>query len=335
MRLTDLIQSRLVVLATAAVAALGLAGAGTVALAADPVVLKVTSQFRTGDSWDAVPGFVRQKIQENMSDKITIKYLGGPEVISGFEQAAALKEGTIDLLVCTTSWSSALWPMIEAYDLTGDLKPWDEEPAGLTAFLERGFAKNVNAKYLGRVGGGIPVVFYTLFKPASVEDFDGRLLRVTPLHREAARALGAKGVTIAPPDMYAALDRGTIEGLGYPTMGLQHQGVTKIVKFRIEPGFYHQKWAVLVNMDAWNGMPADTQNELAALIREIQRESHDLEWGLVNADTEVEKSHGIEIVTLADAEAKRYRKLTIDGKWDALAAEYPDEAAELGKILNR
>jgi TRAP-type C4-dicarboxylate transport system substrate-binding protein len=335
MKLRELIQSRLIVLAVAAFTALGMSGAGTIALGAEPIVLKVTSQFRTGDSWDAVPGFVRQKVQENMSDKITIRYLGGPEVISGFEQAAALKEGTIDLLVCTTSWSSALWPMIEAYDLTGDLKPWDEEPAGLTAFLERGFAKQVNAKYLGRVGGGIPVVFYTLFKPASVEDFNGRLLRVTPLHREAAKALGAKGVTIAPSDMYAALDRGTIEGLGYPTMGLQHQGVTKIVKYRVEPGFYHQKWAVLVNMDTWNKMPADTQNELAALMKEIQRESHDLEWTLVNADTEVEKSHGIEIVTLADAEAMRYRKLTIDGKWDVLAVKYPDEAKELGAILKR
>ena len=40
-------------------------------------------------------------------------------------------------------------------------------------------------------------------------------------------------------------------------------------------------------------------------------------------------------MTLEDAEAQRYRKLTIDGKWDALAAKYPEEAAELGMILNR
>jgi len=335
MKIRDFIQRHLAAIAAAAVVTVGPLGIPATALADDPVTLKVTSQFRTGDSWDAVPELVRKTIQEKMGDKLKIRYLGGPEVIPGFEQAAALKDGTIDLLVGTSSWAASLWPMVEAYDLVAELKPWEEDEAGLSGFLERGFAKNLNAKYLGRVGGGIPVVFYTLFKPSSVKDFEGRLLRVTPLHRDAAIALGARGVTMPPPDMYAALDRGTIEGLGWPTMGLQHQGVTKIVKYRVEPGFYQQKWVVLMNMDRWNKLPAETQKQLEEVVKEVQQESHDLEWGLVEADTELEKSHGIEIVTLGTDEAAEYRKIAIDGKWNALAAQYPEEAKELGEILNR
>lgn len=319
--------------AVAAAFAAVLAAAVPAAVTAEPVTLKTTSQFRVGDSWDTVPQMIRNAINERMGDKLRVHYLGGPEVISGFEQGAALRDGTIDLLVATSSWTSSLWPMIEAYDLILDQKPWDEDASGLTAFLEKGYAKHANAKFLGRDGLGVPVVFYTLFKPETVDDFRDRLIRVTPLHREAAVALGAQPVTMPPPDMYAALDRGTIDGLGWPTMGLQYQGVTKLLKYRIEPGFYQQKWAVLMNLDTWNSLSSETQDELLALIRDLQHETYDIELAQVAADTEAEKADGIEIVTLSDEEAERYRKITFEGKWSALKAANPEEAAELAEIM--
>lgn len=326
------IMIRALLLTLVAVTALAVDGPGRPATAQQPIVLRVTSQFKVGDTYDAAAALVRKKIQDKLGDKVRIRYLGGPEVIPGFEQAAALRDGTVDMLVLTTSWAASIWPMVERFDLS-DRTPWEEREVGVFGFFEQGFAKHLNAKHLGRVGGGIPIVFYTKFKPTSVDDFKGRLLRVTPLHREAVTALGAKGVTIPPPELFAALQRGTVEGFGFPAMGLKDVGVTKLVKYRVEPAFYQQKWAVLVNQKVWNAMPADVQQRLAELVREAEREAYDLEWRLQRADTKAELEAGIQIVELSSGEADRYLKLVYDGKWKALMDKYPDEAGQLRKIL--
>ena len=62
------------------------------------------------------------------------------------------------------------------------------------------------------------------------------------------KSLGAQPLRMAPPDVYTALERNTVEGYGWPLWGIQDFGWDKYTKFRHDPGFISAAVAVIINL---------------------------------------------------------------------------------------
>ena len=85
-------------------------------------------------------------------------------------------------------------------------------------------------------------------------DFTGLKIRVTPVYKDIVEALGGTTVTTAPGEVYTALERGVVDGYGWPVTGIFDLGWEKVTKFRMEPAFYSVEVGVLVNLDTWKGL---------------------------------------------------------------------------------
>ena len=85
-------------------------------------------------------------------------------------------------------------------------------------------------------------------------DFTGLKIRVTPVYKDIVEALGGTTVTTAPGEVYTALERGVVDGYGWPITGIFDLGWEKVTKFRMEPAFYSVEVGVLVNLDAWKSL---------------------------------------------------------------------------------
>ena len=71
-------------------------------------------------------------------------------------------------------------------------------------------------EYLGRFNTpGVHFYFYTVNKIEKIDDFKGQKLRVAPLYRAFALKLGTSPVTMPHSEIYAALERGVVNGLGF------------------------------------------------------------------------------------------------------------------------
>ncbi len=64
-------------------------------------------------------------------------------------------------------------------------------------------------------------------------------------------ARGGTAITSPPSEVYTMMERGTVDGYGWPTAGIFDWSLEKVTKYRIEPSFYSTGLYTLVNLDVW------------------------------------------------------------------------------------
>ena len=114
----------------------------------------------------------------------------------------------------------------------------------------------MNANYLTTFGVGVHFHFYVtkdmpVTKP---EDLKGLRFRGQPNYAAMFKHYGIAGVNIAPPEVYTALERGTVQGYGWPLWGINDFGWDKLTKIRIDPGFYNVTVNVLMNKPSYDSL---------------------------------------------------------------------------------
>ncbi|MEZ5741687.1 MAG: hypothetical protein R3E68_21155 [Burkholderiaceae bacterium] len=115
------------------------------------------------------------------------------------------------------------------------------------------YNKKLNVQYLTHLTGGVRFHLYTT-KKGEGGRFDGFRLRSVPIYDAFFKSLGANPVRMAPPAVYTALERGAVDGYGWPLWGIQDFGWDKYTKVRHDPGFISAAVAVLVNLDKWKSL---------------------------------------------------------------------------------
>ena len=81
-------------------------------------------------------------------------------------------------------------------------------------------------------------------------------MRITPVYRDFFQALGATVVQTAPGEVYTALERGVVDGYGWPITGIFDLGWHEKTKYRVDPGFYSAEVSVLINKTSWDKLNA-------------------------------------------------------------------------------
>ena len=102
---------------------------------------------------------------------------------------------------------------------------------------------------------GTPFHIY-LTKKIDKPDLTGLKLRITPVYRDFFQALDASVVQIAPGEVYTALERGVVDGYGWPINGIFDLNWHEKTKFRVEPGFYNAEVSLVMNVDKWKELHA-------------------------------------------------------------------------------
>jgi TRAP-type transport system periplasmic protein len=128
----------------------------------------------------------------------------------------------------------------------------------------------MNAYFLARTGDHVPFHLY-LTTPIDKPDLSGLTIRTTPVYRAFFDRLGANLVQTAPGEVYTALERGSIDGYGWPVQGILDLGWDEQTKYRVDPGFYQVDVNILVNLDVWNSLNDEQKGlleEAAAWIEE-------------------------------------------------------------------
>jgi len=178
-----------------------------------------------------------------------------------------------------------------------------------------------------------PTAFLSKKPITKLADFQGVLLRTTSPRDRVFSKLGAKPTYIATPEIYTALQLGTIEGVdkgGYINVfGLRLHEVTKYI---IEPQFIcpMATMDIIANKASWDTLPKDIQ----AIVTEagISTAVHFYVEGQ-RLDFEARKKmmdSGLKLNTIPPEEMAKIYKLARE-VWTQLAAETP-EGAEIIKL---
>jgi TRAP-type C4-dicarboxylate transport system substrate-binding protein len=269
--------------------------------------------------------FVRFVDKANADGKglVQIKLIGGPDAIPTFEQGNAIRNGVVDMVSLPPTFYTNVCPECDAQILAPQMTPQLRKTPFWTV-LQKYTTQKLNAHLLSAYGDGLGFHIWTN-KPPSGGKLTGLRLRTTPNYMPLFAALGVSQVQTPPGEVLTALERGVVDGYGWPAIGIFDLGWGAHTKYRLDPGFYNVIVNVLVNQSKWNSLREDQRaflNKMAAWL-----ESENVRWVTERkaADETKIKEAGIQVVDLGPG----HRKLAYEAYWEALAKRAPEPIKEL------
>lgn len=307
--------------------------AGSIATAGE-VTLKAVSAFNEGTAFSRNFERFVKKVNEEGKGLVQINYIGGGgKVMDPFEVGNAVRVGVVDMANDTGAFYTNLVPEADALKLCDVSSQVLRENGGLQLINEI-HNKKMNAHYLARQGFGVPFHLY-LTKPISKPDLTGLKLRITPIYQAFFEKLGATVVRTAPGEVYTALERGTVDGYGWPIQGILDLGWQEVTKYRVDPGFYNVDLGVLVNLDTWNRKLDDAQRAFLTKMA-LWLEALEAEAPTVNeAEAAKQKAAGIQTITFTGDEGAAYVTAAYEAGWAKIMAVSPEYGPKLKQVFSK
>ena len=306
-------------------------GAVCSTMAEEPVTLRAVS-FLAKNNVQTDSLFIFQKTLEEKADgKIKIEYLGGPEAVPSFEQIEAVKSGLVDMSLLPTAYYVPQIPVVDAVKLSR-ITPWEERKTGAYDFINKMHQEKVNAYYLGRFTNNVQFHLY-LKKKIDKPDFTGMKIRVTPIYKPFVEALGGVAVTTAAGEVYTALERGVVDGYGWPSVKISDFGWHEVTDYVIDPGFYQVDVGIIVNLDVWNRLSQENKELLISAAKEAEHKTSEHFAKLKQEERELIFSKGVEVIEFTGEDRKTYLDAAYKAGWEQVLSKSPELGAKYKKMV--
>ena len=307
----------------ALLAAIGLLSAAD----AQEVTLRGVTSFAEKTTYSR--GFEKfiERVNAEGKGVVHINYIGGPKAMPPFEVGNALKNGVVDIANVTGAFYTNLMPEADAWKLTQ--RPMAElRKNGGFDYMATLYAQKLNAVFLARVVDNNPFHLY-LNKKIDGPDLKGLKLRITPVYRDFFQALGGTVVQTAPGEVYTALERGVVDGYGWPITGVFDLGWNERTKYRVDPGFYSAEVSILINKGVWDKLNDKQKAVLQKAAEQAEAEAVP-EFTKENAaETERQAKAGIQTITFDAANTKRYVDEAYKAGWDGVIRQSAEHGPKL------
>jgi TRAP-type C4-dicarboxylate transport system substrate-binding protein len=304
--------------------------AAPLAAQAQEVTLRMVSAFPENQFYVKRTIEWIEKVNRENKGTLQINFIGGPKAIPTFEVGKAVQSGVVDIGFSTGAFYTNVMPEADFLKLS-ETSAAEQRQNGGYDLINRIWAEKANMRYLAKVVEFTPFHLY-LNRKIDKPDLTGLKIRITPVYREFFQAMNASVMTTAPGEVYTALERGVIDGYGWPIHALFDLNWHEKTKFRVDPGFYNAEVSLIVNLDKYKGLPAKAREALErqALAYEQQNDF----WKTYNQNEAKRQAEaGIQVITFDAATSKAYVERAKEIGWAAAVKASPQYAPQLRKVL--
>jgi TRAP-type C4-dicarboxylate transport system substrate-binding protein len=243
-----------------------------------------------------------------------------------------VRTGVVDMALTTGAFYTNIMPEADALKLT-QLPATELRKNGGHDLINKIWNEKANMVYLARIVDYSPFHLY-LTKKIDKPDLAGLKIRITPVYRDFFQALGATVVQTPPGEVYTALERGVVDGYGWPIHGIFDLNWQERTKYRVDPGFYNAEVSIVMNLDKWKSLNPK-QRDL------LNREAMALEanqdfWKKYNEEEiRRQKEAGIQTITFDQATAKQYYEKAYEVGWASIIKASPQYGPQMRKLFSR
>jgi TRAP-type C4-dicarboxylate transport system substrate-binding protein len=266
--------------------------------------------------------------------EFAIQVRGGPEAIPMMQQPGAVRDGVVDMVYTPCAFYAAAVPECDAMSASTIDGPTARKNGGSELFNQI-HQKRIGVYMLGWVDSGIRFSLWSTREPkldsSGHIDIKGFKVRGNPIYNAfLTNYLGAQVININSPDLYTALERGTVEMSAWTQIGLMDLNWDRYLKYRILPDFFSTDLVILVNMKKWNALSPKTREILQRVA--VQHESESLQalaklWQQEEAEL---KKRGIKTVAQSPDASKRF----VQGARAASLARMKERMEKAGGMEN-
>jgi TRAP-type C4-dicarboxylate transport system substrate-binding protein len=274
-----------------------------------------------------------KRVNDRGKGVIQVRYLGGaPKVMATFDVGKNLKDGIVDIASCTAGFYTNVVPEIDAIKLAEMPAP-ELRKNGALAYMNTIHNQKMNAQYLGLVNNYGEFHIY-LNKAIDKPDLTGQKIRVSPIYRAMVEKLGGTAITSAPQDIYTMLERGSVDGFGWPAQGIFDFSWQKVTKFRVDPGFYRTEMNFLVNLNIWKKLEPAQKKLLEEVMLEIEQEDV-AEAEVTRTERKKQEEAGMKPIRFSKADEGKYLRTAREAGWEVVLKNSPEHGPKLRQLLSK
>jgi TRAP-type C4-dicarboxylate transport system substrate-binding protein len=253
------------------------------------------------------------------------------------EMLDAVSSGLLDVGISNGAYYSGKMPIGNVE--SGLTFSWRDGREAHTILYERGLLQLVRKEYakhnvyLLAVLPSDPYVLYTTKKPVrSLKDLQGMKLRITGDAMYGFKKYGVAIVQVPYPDLYSAMQYGTIDGCLTILQNLKSLNYVDVVKYYHMPPIKMDALNVMINMGVWNKLPEDIKTALNVMgeMYGWRQGSVAVDAGMAGEDAASKK--GVKRIDLPQEEFEKFRETCINESWGWAASLSPG-SADAVKIL--
>jgi TRAP-type C4-dicarboxylate transport system substrate-binding protein len=204
---------------------------------------------------------------------------------------------------------------------------------GAFDYINKVWNEKGNMQYLARVVENQPFHIY-LTKKIDQPDLTGLKIRITPVYRDFFQALGAQVITTPPGEVYTALERGVVDGYGWPIGGIFDLNWQEKTKFRVDPGFYDAEVSLIVNLDKWKALPARQRDFLNQQAMAFEKQNDF--WAQFGRD-EIQRqaAAGIQTIRFEGTQRTEFLNKAYEAGWAGVIKSSPQHGPRMRELFGR
>jgi TRAP-type C4-dicarboxylate transport system substrate-binding protein len=247
---------------------------------------------------------------------VQINFIGGPKAI--------------DMGFSTGAFYTNVMPEADILKLS-ETSAAEQRRNGGYDLINKIWAEKGNMRYLAKVVEFTPFHLY-LNKKIDKPDLTGLKIRITPVYREFFQSMNAQVMSTAPGEVYTALERGVIDGYGWPIHALFDLNWQEHTKYRVDPGFYNAEVALIMNLDKYKSLTPAQRDYVDR--KTLAYEQQNDFWKSYNQEeAKRQAAAGIQVITFDAATNKAYVEKAKEIGWANAIKTSPIYGPQLRKVL--
>jgi TRAP-type C4-dicarboxylate transport system substrate-binding protein len=279
---------------------------------------------------------IAERAKQRSNGQLTIEYLGGPEVIPAPNQAEAVRKGVVQMSIVSVTTYDGLVPLSNVMDLS-ELSPAEELSTGAYDIINQ-YHQNAGIFYLGRGTSSLGNMMMLMMKQSieRPQQLTGKKVGATTASLVPfLKTIGASPVIVSQPEIYTALERGTVDGFHYTLPNIVDSQLYSVAKYIIDHAYYRGAVSIIVNLGSWNQLPSNLQQMMTKIAQEVIVEySNDFEKELGIARQKC-IDNGVKFIKFSDVDQQWFYTNLYDSAWAEASRLHPEEVAKLRPLLTK
>ncbi|MEO7404675.1 MAG: TRAP transporter substrate-binding protein DctP [Burkholderiales bacterium] len=312
-----------------AVAALGAVLGAPIAFAQE-VTLRAAVFVPVNTTFGELFGRYVDYVNQTGKGTLQIRLVGGPDAVPPFEQGNAVRTGVLDMASLPPAFYVNTMPEADVAILTRQTFQ-EQRKSGAWDALNKAHNQRMNAWLLGGYAEGVEFHVFTNKPVKTIADLKGLKLRTTPNYTPFFQTLGATLVNTAPGEVQTALERGVVDGYGWPMVGIFDLGWAQHTKYRIDPGFYNVVVNVLVNLPKWNSLNPAQKAVLTKSAEWLDAENRTFVQTKIVSERRRQAEGNIQPIDLGP----NFRMQAYDAYWAQIEKRAPEQVKALRPLYDK
>ena len=208
-----------------------------------------------------------KEVEKRTNGKVKVQTFPGGTLLPAKNIFDGVITGTADIGNFAMSYQPGRFPVSEAVDLPVGFTSARAASLALYDLIDK-YPKEFEKVKLLTLFTCPPADFMTIKPVRSLKDLKGMELRVSGTGAEAVKRLGAIPIAMPQSETPEALQKGVVKGVVSSMEVLQDLNYAAYCPYATDTNLFVVTFAVVMNKDKWNAMPADVKKVLDDLRRE-------------------------------------------------------------------